>query len=221
MYKTVINSVPLRASVLGAALIAVAALGFFIGMIREGNEGALREVSFVRTYSSPVLGIAFEYVHENEVVEAVREYGECPQGAVTAADGCDHRYLGFRGKNHVSSWFLSAESALFARYPIPREPSREDTLHTWDINRYCEEGLYPLSCEKSTNSHGLAVVKVGYMPACNGFEDCGNEAFFVTFVETKNPAYPVVALWHDRSEERAVPDTVIDSIIDSMRSLPI
>ncbi|HWH16362.1 MAG TPA: hypothetical protein VNU25_02150 [Candidatus Paceibacterota bacterium] len=218
MNKILISSPYLRAAALLGILIVVATLGFLIGEIREG-EG---DVSWVpvapRTFTSDAIGIAFEYSLRNELVEEVLERGECPEGAATAADACDHRYLGFTDGDSTL-WFLSAESALFAKYPLPREGSREDTLRTWDITEYCTQGLYPLSCVESTNANGLRVVEVGYAPACNELESCSDEAFSVFFVETQNPAYPIVALWRDRSVHRFVPDEVIAEIIGSLRPL--
>lgn len=217
MYKTVINSPLLRALLLGVALVIVAVLGFMLGAAREGEGHSVQDAYSARTYVSPALGIAFEYSLASPIEEAVSERGDCPSELRTPKDQCDHRYLGVAGKNGTL-WFMSAESALFAQHPTPREPSREDTLHTWDIHKYCEQGLYPLSCVKSVNAHGLTVVKVGYLPACNGFEECGDDIFFVIFIETKNPSYPVIAMWYDRSGDQVIPDSVVDQIVDSLRA---
>jgi len=216
MYRTIIQSPGLRALALAVVLILVAVLGFCVGIIREDGSLLPQAAPTARTFSSDTLGIAFEYSSPGTLEERVFEKGECPAALLTENDQCDHRYIGFTGDTG-NLWFLSAESSLFMRHPLPREGMREDTIHSQNIDDYCTEGLYPLSCEKSTNAEGLRMAKVGYLPACNGFEECGDQTFFITFIETKNPVYPIVAVWHDRSEERAVPDTVIDEIIASIR----
>lgn len=217
MYRTIIHSPRLRVLALTVILILVAGLGFCIGVIREGGSLVPHAETVARTFSSDALGIAFDYSFVGDLEERALEKGECPADLLTDDDQCDHRYLGFAADG-TTLWFLSAESELFTLHPLPREGMREDTIHTQDIEEYCTQGLYPLSCEKSTNEHGLRTVKVGYLPACNGLEACGDQAFFITFIETKNPAYPILALWYDRSEERSVPDAVIDEIVASMRT---
>lgn len=217
MYRTIIHSPNLRVLVLIVILVLVAGLGFCIGVIREGGSLVPKSEPATRTFSSEAIDIAFDYTSTHVLEEQVLEKGECSEALLTDDDQCDHRYIGFEAGDKTL-WFLSAESRLFTLHPQPREGIREDTIHSQDIEEYCTLGLYPLSCEKSTNREGLRTVKVGYLPACNGFEACSDQSFFITFIETKNPAYPIVSVWHDRSEEGFVPDAVIDEIITTMRS---
>lgn len=216
MYRTIIHSPALRLLVLTVILLLVAGLGFCIGVIREGGSLVPHTLIAARTFSSDALGVTFDYSFAGTLEERVFEKGECPADLLTEDDQCDHRYLGFTA-NGAALWFLSAESKLFTLHPLPRERMREDTIHSQNIEEYCTQGLYPLSCETDTNEHGLRIVKVEYLPACNGLEACGDQGFFITFIETKNPAYPILSLWYDRSEERSVPDAVIDEIVASMR----
>lgn len=220
MYRLITQSRIAQIVILLAALLIVGIAGFYVGVRHEGKDIPVPAYT-ARTYTSDAIGISFEYPPSlGEPQEAVLERGECEPDSLTERDACEHRYIGFANGKDVK-WFLSAESKLYTLHPLPREGFYEDTLTAASIDEYCSHGLYPLSCSKSTNSHGLRVVKVGYSPACNGFELCSDEIFFVNFIETKNQSYPVIAVWYDRSEEGRIPDSAIDQIIESLTSTAV
>ena len=219
MYALIQKSRIIQGAILLLAFLVVGCLGFYIGTAHEGPAGALGPASSMQTYASREIGISFELPSElGELQESVLERGECDPATRTETDQCEHRYIGFV-RDGTPLWFLSAESRLYTMHPLPREGSYEDTLTAAGIEDYCTHGLYPLSCTTSTNPHGLRVVKVGYAPACNGFEACGGDVFFVNFIETKNPDYPVIAVWYDRSRKPYVADSVMDRIVGSIRPL--
>jgi hypothetical protein len=201
-----------------ALFFIVASVGFYIGHRHEGEPLPLMPAASLQTFTSSSLGVSFEYSPAfGSLIEQVHERGDCPQEKLIATDACEHRYIGYE-KLGTMRWLVSAESRLFALHPLAREGLYEDTLRSQDIDSYCSQG-YPLSCTQSTNTHGLRVVKVGYSPACNGLEVCSDQVFFLNFIETKNVNYPILVLWYDRSEERSIPDSVIDEMVQSMRPI--
>lgn len=212
------QSLAARVALFLGVLLLVAVVSFYAGVRHESGADPLLAPA-TETYRSQAMGLAFEYPTTfGEVLEEVHERGECDPAILTDTDRCEHRYIGTM-RDGAARWFLSAESRLFALHPLPREGRYEDTLRAAeDIEAYCEKGS-PLSCATGENAHGLRYVKVGYSPACNGFETCGDQVFFVTFIETGNDDYPVVAAWYDRSGKTEVPDATIDRIIASLRSL--
>ena len=210
------QSLPARIALFIVIFTLIAGMSFYAGVRREGGTFPLA-VPTTETYASPAMGIAFEYSSElGEIREEAQELGECDDSLLTASDGCEHRYLGTTRANEPR-WFFSAESRLFSLHPLPRERRYEDTFSEKDIEDFCAHGPLPLSCAKMTNEHGLEYVKVGYSPACNGFEVCSDQVFFINFIETKNPDYPVVVVWYDRSGKSEIPDEYIDQIVTSMR----
>lgn len=212
-----ISSRVFRALLFVVLLLFVAAVGFYVGHRHEGEPLPLMQPAALQTFTSPSLGVSFEYAPAfGHLIEQVHERGDCPQEKLLATDACEHRYIGYE-KSGTVRWLMSAESRLFALYPTAREGRYEDTLRSQDIDSYCSQGLYPLSCAKHTNAHGLTVVRVGYSPACNGLEVCSDQVFFLNFIETKNTNYPILVVWYDRSEERSIPDSVIDEMVQSMR----
>lgn len=200
------------------ALILAVVVGYVVGVQRAGGELPFGFCSYSH-YESSVIGIEFDYPTKcGDIKEEVLERGICEEGSLTPEDQCEHRYIGLTlsGEDH---WFLSAASRQFSFHPTPREPRYEDTPHLEDIERYCSESSNPLSCVRATNAQGLNMIKVGYSPACNGFEECTNQNFFVTFIETRNANYPVVTVWYDRAEKHPIPDDAINQIINSIRPI--
>ena len=203
------------------ALVPLIAFAFYAGIQVEKYRKSNIWSGGMATYASETMRIALTYPRSlGAIDEEVLEEGECPTSMKTVEDLCDHRYLAFIGENNEKEWFLSGESVFFTKHPTPREGRYEDTFSSGDIESYCSYGHNPpISCEKGVNDNGLKYVKAAYKPACNGFETCGDDLFYMYFVETNNENYPVVVLLYDGSGGYRVPDDAINVIVKTLRPI--